>query len=144
VRVTATERAEDVIEQMSARRTGTLTVTIGTGCCEATAPFLYEDFWPGPDQEAVGEVTGVTVWAPAYLRAVYPGDESVVLDVVDELGESLSVETELGCRLVLRGAATGSSSEPDTCAVPDRPRAATGPRTVVGTVPEGLRQLRLR
>lgn len=145
MRVTATDRATAVIEQMKTRRSGALTVTIGTGCCESTAPFLYEDFWPGPDQEAIGEVAGVTVWAPAYLRAVYPGEESVVLDVVDELGESLSVETELGCRLALRGPAPDASSEePATCATPERRRAATGPRTVVGEVPEGLRQLRLR
>ena len=28
---------------MGTRRSGTLTVTIGTGCCESTAPYLYED-----------------------------------------------------------------------------------------------------
>lgn len=141
VHVTATDRARAVVTAMGERRTGTLTVTIGTGCCESTAPFLYEDFWPGPDQEPVGEVAGVVVYAPAYLRAQYPGDDGVVLDVVDELGESLSVETELGCRLTLRGAGFDSSTEPQACAV------ETGPpvlRPVVGTLPEGLRGLRVR
>ncbi len=57
-------------------RPGTLTFTIGTGCCESTAPFLYEDFWPGPDQEPVGAVADVVVYAPEYVRALYPGDES--------------------------------------------------------------------
>src|SRR4051794_12908902 len=103
MRVTGTDKAIGVIEAMKVRRSGTLTVTIGTGCCESTAPFLYEDFWPGPDQERVGEVAGVTIYAPEYLRQNYPGDDGIVLDVNDELGESLSVETELGCRLVLRG-----------------------------------------
>ena len=145
--VTATDRAAEVIGEMTRRRTGTLTVTIGTGCCESTAPFLYEDFWPGPDQEAVGEVAGITVFAPEYLRVGYPGDDGVVLDVVDELGESLSVETELGCRLILRGQGVDSTGEPETC--PTDP--ATSPvareavlRPVVGELPEALRHLRIR
>jgi hypothetical protein len=32
-----------------------LSFTIGTGCCESTAPFLYEDFWPGPAAEVAGQ-----------------------------------------------------------------------------------------
>jgi len=149
VRVTATDRAEQVIADMARRRSGTLTVTIGTGCCESTAPFLYENFWPGPGQEAVGEVAGVVVYAPEYLRANYPDDDGVTLDVVDELAESLSVETELGCRLILRGRDLDSTGEPDTCSVP----ATAAPvatstdavlRPVVGEMPEALRGLRMR
>jgi uncharacterized protein (DUF779 family) len=138
--VTATDRARDVIAEMGRRRGGTLTVTIGTGCCESTAPFLYEDFWPGPDQEAVGEVSGVVVYAPEYLRSTYPGDDGVVLDVVDELAESLSVETELGCRLILRGPGFTSAEEPQVCEVP---AATTLERGVVGTFPEALRGIRI-
>ena len=141
MQVTATERAAEVIEEMRRRRRGSLTVTIGTGCCESTAPCLYEDVWPGPDQEAVGEVAGVPVYAPEYLRRQYPDDDGVVLDVVDELGESLSVETELGRRLILRGQGFDSSTEPQTCAVePGAPVL----RPVVGTMPEELRNLRMR
>ena len=139
--VDATDRAREVIAEMGRRRTGTLTVTIGTGCCESTAPFLYEDFWPGPDQAPVGEVDGVVVYAPEYLRSTYPGDDGVVLDVVDELGESLSVETELGLRLILRGDGFSSEGEPEVC-----PPRSTEPvlRSVVGSPPEALRGLRLR
>lgn len=136
--VTATDRARDVIVEMGRRRGGTLTVTIGTGCCESTAPFLYEDFWPGPDQERVGEVAGVVVYAPEYLRSTYPGDDGVVLDVVDELAESLSVETELGCRLILRGPGFTSADEPQACEVP-----STLSRSVVGEIPEALRGIRI-
>lgn len=123
---------------MRDRRRGTLTVTIGTGCCESTAPFLYEDFWPGADQEPVGEVAGVVVYAPEYLRRTYPGDDGVVLDVVDELAESLSVETELGCRLILRGPGFDSRTEPQACEVPG---AGTLGRGVVGQPPPGLERL---
>jgi uncharacterized protein (DUF779 family) len=140
VLVTATPRAVEVIEEMARRRAGTLTVTIGTGCCESTAPFLYEDFWPGPDQAPVGEVAGVVVHAPEYLRVQYPGDDGMVLDVVDELGESLSVETELGVRLILRGPDFDSSTEPQVCEVP----TVAIHRGVVGELPEALRSLRMR
>jgi uncharacterized protein (DUF779 family) len=140
VQVTATPRATEVIEEMARRRSGTLTVTIGTGCCESTAPFLYEDFWPGPDQAPVGAVAGVVVHAPEYLRVQYPGDDGVVLDVAEELGESLSVETELGVRLILRGAGFDSSTQPQVCEVP----TVAIDRGVVGQLPEALRGLRMR
>ena len=137
--VTATDRAAEIVRAMRERRAGTLTVTIGTGCCESTAPFLYEDFWPGPDQEPVGTVAGVTVYAPEYLRTNYPGDAGVTLDVTEELAESLSVETELGVRLILRGKDFDSSTEPQVCVVGERQL-----RPVVGQVPESLRNLRIR
>ena len=138
--VTATSRAEAVVERVKSSRSGGLTITIGTGCCESTAPFLYEDFWPGPDQEAVGEVAGVTVFAPEYLRVGYPGDAGVVLDVNDEFGESLSVETEFGVRLVLRGPGFDSSTEPEQCLVP----STATPRAVTRELPEELRKARMR
>lgn len=143
VQITATDRAAEVVTEMTRRRAGALSITIGTGCCESTAPFLYEDFWSGPDQEQVGSVAGVPVFAPEYLRSNYPGSDGVVLDVVEELGESLSVETELGVRLILRGADFDSSTEPQACA----PTATTTEpvlRPVVGQLPEALRNLRMR
>jgi len=133
-----------VVERAKLHRSGGLTVTIGTGCCESTAPFLYEDFWPGPDQEAVGEVAGVTVFAPEYLRRSYPGDEGVVLDVNEEFGESLSIETEFGVRLVLRGADFDSTTEPERCVVPAPASTADRPRAVVGEMPEALRRAHMR
>lgn len=138
MRITATDRARDVVARMAERRPGVLTVTIGTGCCESTAPFLYEDFWPGPDQAEVGDVDGVKVYAPQYLRDLYPGEQSMVLDVADEMAESLSIETELGIRLVLRG--EGERAAAPACEVP----AAVGARPVVGELPEALRNLRMR
>lgn len=141
--VSATKRAVETIEAMGLRRSGTLTVTIGTGCCESTAPFLYEDFWPGPDQEPVGEVAGVTVYAPEYLRRQYPGDDGVTLDVVDELAESLSVETELGCRLILRGRDFDSTGAPEVCPAP-AVDATPVLRPAVGQLPEALRNVRMR
>ena len=145
MRVTGTAAAARIVERAKRDRRGALVFTIGTGCCESTAPFLYEDFWPGPDSEPVGEVGGVTVFAPEYLRALYPGDEGVVIDVEDDLmAESMSIETEYGCRFVLRDSAGASVDRPmpRTCDVPAAVSAlrTRGPQEL----PEALRQARMR
>jgi uncharacterized protein (DUF779 family) len=149
VRVTATERAEEVVRRAGQARHGELTITIGTGCCESTAPFLYEDFWPGPDQEVVGEVAGVSVFAPEYLRVMYPDDDGVVIDVFEGPAESMSIETEWGHRFFLRGQAVDLGNG-EVC---EMPRDDGGPgllaRQPVGThvkgeLPEHLRNLRMR
>jgi uncharacterized protein (DUF779 family) len=157
MRVDATDAARAVVTRARTVRSGTLTITIGTGCCESTAPFLYEDFWPGPDQEPVGEIEGVVVYAPEYLRVLYPGDEGPTIDAVDVNAESMSIETEWGQRLLLRGHGLDTGTD-DACAVepaptstgaspvpgfdpddPDRPGAR-----VRGELPEALRGLRIR
>ncbi len=122
-----------------------LVFTIGTGCCESTAPFLYEDFWPGPDSEPVGEVAGVQVFAPEYLRALYPGDDGVTVDVEEgSMAESMSIETEYGCRFILRDpTARRSSVKPcRACDVPESVSAlrARGPQEL----PEALLRARMR
>lgn len=144
VKVSGTNAAEKVVERAKGDRRGSLVFTIGTGCCESTAPFLYEDFWPGPDQEQVGEVAGVPVYAPDYLRALYPGDDGVVIDVEDVMAESLSIETEYGCRFLLRDSSGGkvAGQEQEVCEVPETVSAlrSRGPQEL----PEALRRLRMR
>ena len=141
MKVTTTDRAARVVERMRAMRSGRLTITIGTGCCESTAPFLYEDFWPGPDQEVVGRVGDIEIFAPEYLRRLYPGEAGAVVDVdEDYVAESLSIETELGCRFVLRGAGFEARESPACAAEPATPVAAP----LVSEMPEHLRGLRIR
>ena len=141
MQVTATDRAARIVEQVRAMRSGHLTITIGTGCCESTAPFLYEDFWPGPDQEVVGRVGDVEVFAPEYLRKLYPDEQGAVVDVdEDYVAESLSIETELGCRFVLRGAGFEAGDAPACAAEPTTAPAAP----LVRELPEHLRGLRIR
>lgn len=146
MQVTATDRAAAVVEKAKRARSGRLTITIGTGCCESTAPFLYEDFWPGPDQEVVGEVAGVPVYAPEYLRDLYPGDDGVVIDLFDGIAESLSIETEWSCRLFLVGQGV-DRGESLVCEVDEGPGLlAERPlgSFVTGELPEALRRVRLR
>jgi uncharacterized protein (DUF779 family) len=144
VKVTGTRAAADVVERAKRDRRGVLVFTIGTGCCESTAPFLYEDFWPGPDSEQVGEVAGVPVFAPEYLRALYPGEDGVTVDVTDDMAESMSIETEYGFRFILRDP-TGAPidhQEPQACDVPESVSAL---RTRgLQELPEALRRARMR
>jgi uncharacterized protein (DUF779 family) len=158
MRVDATDAAQAIVRRARAARSGALTITLGTGCCESTAPFLYEDFWPGSDQERIGQVAGVEVFAPEYLRAMYPGDDGVVIDVYEGPAESMSIETEWDCRLVLRGLGLdlGGAGADETCMVP--PAIASAPsatprrspadldvgQRVKGELPEALRRLRVR
>ena len=153
MKVTGTPAAARTVERVRRDRRGALVFTIGTGCCESTAPFLYEDFWPGPDQEVVGEVDGVPVFAPEYLRALYPGDEGVVIDVEQDLpAESMSIETEFGCRFVLRepGGAKLAGQDALECAVdPTEARAVPGVVSALRDrgpqqLPETLRRVRMR
>lgn len=137
MRVIATSEAAEVVDQARRDRSGRLVVTIGTGCCESTAPFLYEDFWPGPTHEVVGTVAGVDVYAPDELRTLYPGDDTLILDVdLDQIAESMSIETEYSCRLTLRREGQERAAA-EVC-------TQAGPRTVVGEMPEALRDLKIR
>jgi uncharacterized protein (DUF779 family) len=145
LKVTGTAAAARVVQRARRDRPGALVFTIGTGCCESTAPFLYEDFWPGPDSTEVGEVAGVPVYAPEYLRALYPGDEGVTVDVEEgSMAESMSIETEYGCRFILRdpGGAPIERQEQQACDVPEAVSAlrTRGPQEL----PEALRRVRMR
>ena len=39
---------------MRAERSGELSLVIGNGCCDSTAPFLFEDYLAGPNEERIG------------------------------------------------------------------------------------------
>jgi uncharacterized protein (DUF779 family) len=145
MQVTGTDAAARIVERAKRDRRGALVFTIGTGCCESTAPFLYEDFWPGPDQEVIGTVGDVPVYAPAYLRALYPANDGVVIDVEEDfVAESMSIETEYSCRFVLRDQSGTKLENQDTqvCEVDDPVSAlrSRGPQQL----PEALRRARMR
>jgi uncharacterized protein (DUF779 family) len=144
VKVTGTRAAADVVERAKRDRRGVLVFTIGTGCCESTAPFLYEDFWPGPDSEQVGEVAGVPVFAPEYLRALYPGEDGVTVDVTDDMAESMSIETEYGLRFILRDP-TGAPIDHQEQQACDVPESVSALRTRgLQELPEALQRARMR
>ncbi len=101
MKVSATDTALRVLEEVRRLRSGNLVITLGTGCCESTAPFLYEDFEPGADSTKVGALEGIDVYAPKWLAELY-SDEEIVIDAdTDVVTESFSIETEIDARLKL-------------------------------------------
>jgi len=99
--VRITPRAADIVARVRAERQGVLSFTIDGGCCEGTAPHLFEDaVLAGVEQ--VGEAAGVPVYLQSAMTTVY-ADADVTIDVIPEpLSDAMSLETEYGLRFVLR------------------------------------------
>ena len=99
-----TPRAAEIVAQVRAQRSGVLSFTIDGGCCEGTAPHLFEDAVLA-GVHAVGEAAGVPVYLQPAMATIY-ADADVTIDVVDEpLSDAMSLETEYGLRFVLRESA---------------------------------------
>jgi uncharacterized protein len=97
-----TARAAEVVARARSERSGALTFTIDGGCCEGTAPHLFEDAVIMPGTEKAGEVEGVPVYLQAAMASLY-ADAEVTIDVIDEpLSDAMSIETGYGLRFVLR------------------------------------------
>jgi len=104
-----TARAAEIVERVRAQRSGPLTFTIDGGCCEGTAPHLYEHYVLAPGAHAVAEVCAVPVYMPEAMATLYE-DARVTIDVVDDpLSDAMSLETEYGVRFVLRESASGAA-----------------------------------
>ncbi|MGH2830485.1 MAG: DUF779 domain-containing protein [Actinomycetota bacterium] len=103
MKIVATPRAEEAVRRVREAGRQNLVMVLGTGCCDSTAPYLYDDYLPEPDSQPVGAVDGVQVLAPAWLARLYGGDASLLLDV-DEgvVNDSFSLESEYDCRFTLR------------------------------------------
>ncbi len=97
-----TPRAAEVVLRVRNERSGPLTFTIDGGCCEGTAPHLFEHAVLTSGAEKVAEVEGVPVYLQPAMIPLYV-DAEVTIDVVDEpTSDALSLETEYGLRFVLR------------------------------------------
>ena len=100
--VRITPRAAAVVARVRRERTGPLTFTIDGGCCEGTAPHLFEHAVLTSAAEQVGEVEGVPVYLQPAMVPLY-ADAEVTIDVIEEpISDALSLETEYGLRFVLR------------------------------------------
>ena len=100
VQVVLTDAARDALARVREDRGDDLTLLIGNGCCDSTAPFLFSRYAPGRAETRVGEVDGVPVFLDAALVELFAGREAVV-DVREGADDSFSCETELGVRLTL-------------------------------------------
>ncbi|HYC56009.1 MAG TPA: DUF779 domain-containing protein [Candidatus Binatia bacterium] len=100
--IAITQRAAEILARVRGERSGPLTFTIDGGCCEGTAPHLYEHYVIAPGAQAVAEVGGVPVYMPESMATLY-AEARVTIDVVDDpLSDAMSLETEYGVRFVLR------------------------------------------
>jgi uncharacterized protein len=109
VRVTATPQAEAIVRKVAAEGREELVMVLGTGCCDSTAPFLYDRYYPGSDVELVGEVAGVPVLAHSWLARLYSHGAGLTVDVDQGLpNDSFSLESAYNCRFALRVEGEGS------------------------------------
>jgi uncharacterized protein (DUF779 family) len=96
-----TDAAIDLLRRVKNERGGELALVIGNGCCDATAPYLFANYLPGPTEHQVGEIEDVPVFLDEVIAPGFDGTE-VVVDVRDDSQEdSFSCETELGQRFCL-------------------------------------------
>jgi len=103
MRIEATDAAEVIVRRVRDEGRDNLVMVLSNGCCDSTAPYLYDNYTTEPDAAPVGEVAGVTVVAPQWLLKLYPEDDLLTIDVEQGVIEdSFSLETDLDCRFVLR------------------------------------------
>ena len=99
-----TAAAKETIERVRSELGDDLTLLIGNGCCDSTAPFLFSRYVSGPGETHVGEVAGVPVMLDTGLVNLFDGRE-VVIDARDgraaDEEDSFSCETELGLRFTM-------------------------------------------
>ncbi len=103
MRIEATALAEAAVRKVADSGKQDLVMVLGTGCCDSTAPFLYDRYVAGPDAVEVGEIAGVPVLAHGWLAKLYAGSDGLVLDVDQGVqSDSFSLESEYDCRFTLR------------------------------------------
>ena len=72
VRIEVTTPAASIVRRVRDGGRDNLVMVLSKGCCDSTAPYLYDNYVAEPDAQAVGEIDGVTVLAPAWLAKLYP------------------------------------------------------------------------
>jgi uncharacterized protein (DUF779 family) len=98
-RIVVTPQAAEVIRRVKSDQAGrALTLVIGNGCCDSTAPFLFADYLPGPAEHALGRAEGVPVFVDDAVAASLEGREVVIDASDDPQPDSFSCESELGWR----------------------------------------------
>ena len=103
MKVESTPAAEATVRRVAESGKQDLVMMLGTGCCDSTAPFLYDRYVAGPDAVEVGRIAGVPVLAHGWLAKLYAGSDGLVLDVDEGVqSDSFSLESEYDCRFTLR------------------------------------------
>jgi uncharacterized protein len=101
MRVRATPEAEAAVRRVSASGREDLVMVLGNGCCDSTAPYLFDRYVVDRGASEVGRVAEVPVYAPEWLARLYPAEELVVDAEAGVQSDSFSLETTFGWRFVL-------------------------------------------
>ena len=102
IKVVLTPAAEAVMQRVKEQHAGReLSLVIGNGCCDSTAPYLFADYLAGPRERLVGELDSVPVYVDELVAASFAGREVVVDASDDPQPDSFSCEAELGFRFTL-------------------------------------------
>lgn len=102
MRVDVTPAAIETVRAVRASGRTDLVMVLSNGCCDATAPYLFDAYQPAPDAEPVGVIDGVDILAPAWIRKLYDADGLTVDVISGAIEDSFSLETDLDRRFVLR------------------------------------------
>ncbi len=97
-----TDAATELLDRSRERFGDELSIVIGNGCCDSTAPFLFSRYFAGPAETNVGEVAGIPVLLDRSLVDLFEGREVVIDAAPDPGGDSFSCETELGQRFTMQ------------------------------------------
>jgi uncharacterized protein (DUF779 family) len=130
VSVVLTDAARTALARVRAARHGALTLVIGNGCCDSTAPFLFESYLGGPAETRIGELAGsIEVLLDSQLMAPFAGREVVIDAIADPGGDSFSAESDLGLRLTLERMPALDGATPALSPRTPPPRAAPRARS---------------
>lgn len=100
-KVVLTDAARDVVRQVKTERGGSLSLVIGNGCCDSTAPFMFSDYMAGPTEHLITEIDGVDVYVDELVSKTFEGTEVVIDAAAGPEPDSFSCESELGYRFKL-------------------------------------------
>jgi uncharacterized protein (DUF779 family) len=102
ISIVLTDAAKVLIERVRDARGDDLSLVIGNGCCDSTAPFLFAGYFAGPNEREVAVRDGVRILVEDGVAASFWGRE-VVIDAHEGGGEldTFSCEGELGYRFTL-------------------------------------------
>ena len=102
VQVVLSDDARELLGRIRERRHGSLTLVIGNGCCDSTAPYVFEDYFSGAGEVPVAQLDGdVTVVLDRALMDLFDGREVVIDAARVACADSFSCESELGMRFTL-------------------------------------------
>lgn len=101
-RVLATDAALDLIASLR-RKTPTLLFHQSGGCCDGSAPMLFDarEFLTGDSDVQLGEIGGVPFWM-SRSQFDYWRHTQLIIDVVAGIGGMFSLESGSGLRFLTR------------------------------------------